>query len=398
MRSLILSVTMLSLLAPRANADVLDLFEDLQPVSTLFTSNSSTELDFGGDTCCTGSTCCTDSCCVEPPAPTMIGGSQLGSTFFTTLNEARFSPPNFISNVADNNSTIPQDRLFINYHFLNDVPVSRDLNANAPDEYRDLSLYEIGLEKTFADGNISAEVIIPFSYQPDTTYNGAPDAGYPRVASEEIELQNIAFGLKALLAETETAAYSVGVRLEAPTADPIRNVPGTFDITIDNEAWAVTPYAAVLLTPTDNLFLQGFASYRMQTTGNQLTSTAIIFANEKVREPAYLNLDAQLGYWLYRNHGGSGITGLQSSLELHYTASDEPYQTTLANAVFNAPGGGVDMLNLTAGLTALLNDKTTVTAGMVLPLTIPNTVTSSFPTDRFMDWSLMLQVNHYFGK
>ena len=84
----------------------------------------------------------------------------------------------------------------------------------------------------------------------------------------------------------------------------------------------MTPYLATSINLNDDLFFQAFASYRLQTDDFAAASGVIVTS---FREPNYFDLDAQLGYWLYRNTGGSGLTGLQAKTEIHYTGTFEPY-------------------------------------------------------------------------
>ena len=208
--------------------------------------------------------------------------------------------------------------------------------------------------------------------------------------------RTLPFGLKALLLANDTKAISAGVRIEAPTKEDIHL--SDFSATIPNEVWAVTPYLATLINLNDDLFFQAFASYRLQTDDFASSGVVIIF-----REPNYFDLDAQLGYWLYRNTGGSGLTGLQAKTEIHYTGTFELYEVPIDFADTPQNRGETDQLNLTTGLTAIVNDRTTITAGIVLPIregsdyTIGAPDSRPHPSDRFFDWQANLQVNYYFG-
>lgn len=378
-----------------AQADVFDVFEELQPVSTWVSSNNSS---LNLDSCCDDSECGNSGCtsagcgCRTAPAPTMIGGSSLGvPESLQDASEIHYFT-NFYTRVAENNSAIPQDRVYFNYKFLNDVPVAKDQGANARDWDSDFSHYELGLEKTLFDGNVSVELLLPFSYGPESANSSAVG-----IQGSDVELQNIAFGLKALLLANDSKAITAGVRIEAPSKEDRLEL--NF-ITLPEEVWTVTPYLATLINLNDDLFFQAFASYRLQT--DDFRSDGVIVTS---REPNYFDLDAQLGYWLYRNTGGSGLTGLQAKTEIHYTGTFEPYDVTGNFPNVPEVRGETDQLNLTTGLTAIVNDRTTITAGIVLPiregsdytLTIGIDPTRPHPSDRFFDWQANLQVNYYFG-
>jgi hypothetical protein len=299
--------------------------------------------------------------------------------------------------VSENNSAIPQDRVSFVYKYLNDVPVAKDTGANTRDYDNDFSHYELGLEKTLFNGNVSAELLVPFSYGPESRIPFAVG-----LQGSDVELQNIAFGLKALLLGNDSKAVTAGVRIEAPTKEDGNYPLG--NLTLPQEVWAVTPYLATLINLNDDLFFQAFASYRLQTDDFAASSGDLIDGT-LFREPNYFDLDAQLGYWLYRNTGGSGLTGLQAKTEIHYTGTFEVYDDSLVVApAFPMTRGETDQLNLTTGLTAIVNDRTTITAGIVLPIREGSDYSHAFvggtrphPSDRFFDWQANLQVNYYFG-
>ncbi len=399
---LTLSALMLLVCGVSTQVEAQDLFDELRPVSHLFGEAAcDTSISDCSDSCsnsgCTSAGC--SSCgCRTAPAPTMIGGSSLGVPFSLSdnINEVHYFP-NFYSRVSENNSAIPQTRVSFVYKYLNDVPTAKDRGANAPDYDSDLTYYELGLEKTLFDGNMSVELLIPFSYGPESTIPLAVG-----LQGSDVELQNIAFGLKMLLLANDSKAITAGVRVEAPTKqDALFNNGGIDIITVPQEVWAVTPYLATLINLNDDLFFQAFASYRLQTDDftTFTTSGGVITS----REPNYFDLDAQLGYWLYRNTGGSGLTGLQAKTEIHYTGTFEEYGDNGASAL-PSRRGETDQLNLTTGLTAIMNDRTTITAGIVLPVRDGSDYvlpvgggTRPHPSDRFFDWQANLQVNYYFG-
>ena len=374
-----------------ANADLMDLFDNCVP-----------NMELGGDTCCTGSTCCYCSC---PPAPNMIGDSmgvplsiRSGPGIFTG---ARLLP-NFYMKVADNNSAVPQDRVYMTYQFFNDVNTRQQLGPfPVPNQSSDMQLYKLGIEKTLMDGALSVDFILPFSHSSDPQgIGGGPFGGVPN----QTELQNIAFGLKALLVQNNDYALSAGIRFEAPTADDIQSGASGLPNQISNESWKVTPYLAALYYLSDDTYFQAFGAYCFETSENSINLNAVPSIGH-YRDPGFLNLDVQLGHWLYRNEGGRGLTGLQAKIELHYTGVFQPRQIgTTAGVptpllVFNNDGEH-DILNLTTGITALLNDDTDLTLAMVTPIRDGSNIVSganAFPSDRVFDYELTLQINHYFG-
>ena len=368
-------------------ADVMDAFDDLQPVSTWF------------DGCAPQASTCdahpqttwVNTTVADPgtPAPLMIGDS-LGVPFSVFNGPSIMNFPNFYSKVADNNSAVPQDRAYLTFQYFND---QRFQIGVAPifNQQRDLQLYTAGIEKTFADGLVSAEVIVPFSYSPSPQFN----FGTGVAPASQLEFQNVAFGLKAALLTDDTTTVSAGVRIEAPTAADFQDpaAGGEFH----RDAWKVTPYLAMLHYLSDDTFVQAFTAYRFVTTEEWVTFAAIPLFS--VREAPIFNMDVQLGHWLYRDNGGSGLTGLQAKVELHYNATFQPVAPGI-NGIAAFGTGENDALNLTTGLTALFGNSDSITVGLVTPIRNGSPIGFggiTAPSDRGIDYEIAIQYNHYLG-
>lgn len=372
---------------------------ELMPVESLLSSQHHEDMHCG-DTC--GKTTCDNSQCREIPAPLMIGDS-LGVPLGIFSGGEILYYSNYYAKVADNNSAIPQDRVFFNYHFYNDVDKHKHIGGRhgdiGGDGHIDLSIYEVGFEKTFLNGNVSLDLIIPFSHSMSRDFR---QEGLS-VPGAKTQLEDLAFGLKALLLSDEDSAVSAGLRVEAPTGDDYRNLDPLR--IYDNDAWAITPYLASLYYFSDDLFLQNFISYRFQLSNNSARQLEggmyMMEAHSEFQEPDVFGIDSQLGYWMYRNHGGRGITGIMTSLELHYAATFEPYKPNgFSPPLLANYGGEHDILNLTAGITTLINDRSTITTAFVAPIRNgsdqriedPGYITP-YPSDRFFDWEFLVQFN-----
>ena len=118
-------------------------------------------------------------------------------------------------------------------------------------------------------------------------------------------------------------------------------------------------------------------------------------------EQNLLHLDLGGGYWLRRNPGGGGLTGLAAILELHYVSSLQDADQVELMAV--GPGGVAacnlfslanrfDQLNLTVGLHGELWDRTTCRVGGVFPLKTRRSPLEN--GDRNFDAEVMVQVIH----
>ena len=91
--------------------------------------------------------------------------------------------------------------------------------------------------------------------------------------------------------------------------------------------------------------------------------------SDSLADQTLLYLDASAGYWWYQSTDDSGLTGLASVVELHYT-------TTLNDAdTANLTGGFIgnldnrfDVLNLTAGVHSEWSGNTAIRFAVVVPL------------------------------
>jgi hypothetical protein len=264
---------------------------------------------------------------------------------------------------------------------------------------------------------------------------------------------------KSLLYESPCLAFSAGLSLGIPTAPdtrvrvtdfgggvqgipPGQLLPGEttasvvrqreFDIQNDN--WSLSPFFAVLTTPTKRWFAQGFMQFDFPLTNNKVTysdrtsqpgfpvdgfirglaaqSGQVVLqppfsVTSSIEEQILMHVDTGIGYWLVRNTSAQWITGIAPSLELHYTTTLENAQiVTLPVDAFTQPRpqGGfqlqpspqvgnrqnrVDILDLTVGNTFEIANRATVATGFIFPL--------KRNSDRTFDWEFQLQLNYYFG-
>lgn len=330
-----------------------------------------------------------DDACCEWYVPNVIGDS-FGVPRVGNRGQQYINFPTHIHKVADNNNVRPYDRVFFAYSLYENAPTLLGV-ANSQVtvlEDTDISEFRLGAEKTLLHGLISANVIVPYyhtvAFQQQVTTMGA----------EDYEFGNLAFGLKLLVADTQSFAASVGVQAEAPTArdQGFRTVSGATQL-IPNEAWYLSPYAGMLWAPTERLFTQMFASYRARTGANSVAPGATLITQDLAM------LDAATGYWLRRcpaqGHRGQGLTGIAPVMELHYlTTTEDDVVRGSASTLTQDIYGRRDQLNLTAGTVFEFNARHTVAVGLSVPLR-DNPYPGGAPTDRSFDWDLAVQFNLY---
>lgn len=287
--------------------------------------------------------------------------------------------------ISDDNSVFPEDRVFFFYNYFDNAilipsPVEHALDVNR---------YTPGFEKTFWDRNASIEMRIPFAgtQASDVYLGGGKD--------EDLEFGDLELVLKVLLWKGDYFAAAGGLGFNAPTAAPVRvfeNASATPIFTIDNDSFHLLPYFGVLYTPSENLFVQTFVEFDIDTNGNEVKRPIANGDVGTLRDQNLLQVDVQTGVWLWREPSARYITGLAPTVEFHYT-------TTINNAKFvtvptlNGPyvlgntANRIDIHNLTLGVELLLGSKSTLNIAAVVPLDKPTSDNRQFDSEYFVQFN-----------
>jgi hypothetical protein len=379
--------------------------------------------------------------------------------------------------VADNNSPIPRDRVSFRFNYFDNAQHVTGFGPPVFDaqgvgtsfaQTRNYSVerYTFSAEKTFLDGFGSLELRVPFStglspnldlrageiagpVGPDGSFN-VNSTPAQTLGREGTQFENMTLIFKGLLYQSKPLAVSGGLALGMPTgadtnvrvldysggtAGGVATIQRERVIHIDNETWSLSPFVAVLATPTERLFTQGFLQFDIplnsstinyresflqgssQVSVAQLNQAGLLrfpsldppfAARNGITDQPLMQIDWGVGYWVVRDPSRTWVTGVAPSLELHYT-------TTLKNAsVVTLPGdplfqlnrqtnmlvqeqpprvgnlnNRVDILDLTVGTTFLFSERATLATGFSFPL--------KGTGDRTFDWEFHLQLNYYFG-
>jgi hypothetical protein len=402
--------------------------------------------------------------------------------------------------VAENNSPVPYDRLYFRYNYFNNsqsitgtsnittmpVPGSGVLIAEPQTKKYDTNLYTFGGEKTFLDGCASVEVRLPIvstlavnndisvgsvaGFLPpgnvDTNGNRifavTPTPGQT-LGHDQTYYDNMMVILKGVFYRNDdrTVWLSGGLGIGIPTAPDTRvrvvDYTGTAGIdasgqqtrviNIANSTWALSPFLAALVLPSERFFVQGFLQVECPLNSSEITysdrfsigtfgtggptqgalqaaiasgqSMAPPFTSHaRIDEQYLLHADVGTGYWLVRNQGSdSWLTGVAFSLEGHYTGTLTPLQRvqlpgngfltqydpnnpipgikSVANQipdigpVVGAGPRNVNIVDVTAGTTFVLGNRATIATAFTVPVTNGSNKT--------FDWEFHLQVNFLFG-
>jgi hypothetical protein len=261
---------------------------------------------------------------------------------------------------ADNNSPIPQDRLFFNYHlFANPVT---DING----QFQDVNRFTFGLEKTFWDGTTSIEFRVPFEAGLDNVQS-AQQPGSTLAA----EFGNLALATKLLLYQRGGCSVAGGLGMIFPTAadSVVLDQSGEEISRFANESIFLQPFLGAFIRPTRDLWTQVVTQVNFDVSG----STVSYFGeSDVVYEQALLFIDWSTGYWLYRtNHHDAILTGIAPMIELHYATTmedlDLPEFSDGSSDIF-VEDFRRDALNITGGVLFGLGQLTSLRVAGVAPL------------------------------
>lgn len=355
-------------------------------------------------------------------APNMIGdnGGACGKVLFEGVTIAELDHPTFAcsrTKIADNNSPLPRDRVYFIYQSFQEatstsVTASDPLGALSFDSASvDVNKYTFGLEKTFFDGSASFQIQLPFA----TNLTNRPFFNFdaPAVAPDETNtnIRNLAMALKLRLWQSERLFLTGGGLLQVPTApDVIGRAFSANDPLIDidhrfayrNRAVILSPFLGALATPTDRLFLQGFAQVDVDLNGDRFDFDPVVNGQPlarqsfRVSQQTLMRLDAGAGRWFYRNPQANRITGIAASLEVHWTSTlNDAHVVTFVEPGFGSTvqvgntANRTDPVYLTLGPTVEFANRSTLAVGFVAPLRTGD--------DRGFDWELNVQLNYRFG-
>src|SRR5579884_1057029 len=286
-----------------------------------------------------------------PSAPNMLGdqmgfffrrSSSVSGVFITFNGQTFFSPSGPSSSTpsstsllgdpivirgafkgADNESAMPQDRVFTDYNFYNRV-LGTPLDVNQE---------VIGFEKTFLDGNASFEMRLPFFQATNAPGLNQSDVG------------DLTMLLKYALYRDQLNAVSVGLAVTVPTGPDLITVAGN-----NVNDVLLQPYVGFLMN-SETWFAQGFSELLVPTNSHDVT--------------AWFN-DLQVGYWLMDERNAGLVTNVAPVLEAHLTTPLDHRDSTSSSVVQVE-----DILDITAGALVELNHHSLLQVGVCTPITGP---------------------------
>ncbi len=283
--------------------------------------------------------------------------------------------------LSQNFNPVPQNRVYVNYHRFSETFFDADTNDRSS-----LNSVYLGYEEAFGcDNDFSIDVRLPFVFS-DMAGNDDIDG-----------IGNLSVIAKSVLLEDECSGRLLtgGIGLTLPTG----RGTGTGTTRIQNESYFLTPYLAAIYSPHDSdFFMQQYISADFTMNGNTVTGAS----SGDLSQQHLLKMDTQFGRWWYRNMdcgctdscvecgGSSGVQGVASLFEVHYTYALNEAQTV--GAVDANIDDRMNVLNVNTGFLFDLGSGSLTTA-VAIPCT---EFVGSGPIDKLFDVEYIIQYNYYF--
>ncbi len=259
--------------------------------------------------------------------------------------------------MADNQSPRPQDRVYVAFNFYDNLRQSPTSSLREVKVYREF----FGFEKTFFDGNASIGLRLPLN-----TLSVASDQ--PGVGGASTALGDLTIILKGILLQNREAGclISSGLAVTAPSG-PANFAGAPFARSITTTSFQ--PFIGYLWNP-GRWFLQGFTGTNVPTDPRVVTM--------------YYN-DVGVGYSLFRARDPDAwIAAVVPTFEVHINTPLNHRVTQVVGSLAGTP----DVVDLTFGSSVVLRGGSSLSAGIVNPVTGP----------RPYDFEVVLLLNVLFGR
>ena len=319
-------------------------------------------------------------------------------------------------NIAENNSPVAADRVFVNYrHFENATDINvLSFGTVGGRNSLNVDTFTFGVEKRFTDIS-SFEFRLPVSEQLTSNVAIAQTAGQQiaiPLSDRNARVGNLGMIYKLALLSSDDWYFSSGMALNLPTAPdvrvqytvndpqfPIINAVGQLGQTVNlnyrlntlasNETVNLSPFFSAYWQPQSRLYGLGFVQVdtplnqsTVQTNGATIINGQQVFAfntTNQVNQQTLLRCNLGMGAWLWKDHTDRTIHSCSILSEFHYTSSlnnaDVAGPALVArdlggsNSVLNFgnTAGRVDLLNAVVGTQAVIG-KTVFVHGFVVPM------------------------------
>ncbi|MCA8998732.1 MAG: hypothetical protein KDA80_17155 [Planctomycetaceae bacterium] len=269
-----------------------------------------------------------------------------------------------IPKIAENNSPIPQDRVYFGYNHFHSaydfrttvtgqflVPGDPTLDPMDPlfndnnqigtrNESRNLhqDRFTLGLEKTFFHGDMSVEFRLPLVTQVDYSTPSIADPTMTAISTSTNDpTGDFQINLKQVFADFYTpklaGVATWGVGFTFPTGDgaTTKLYEGEARFQVDDTAYHFSPFVGFVLTRPNCWFFQGFFQADFTNDGIKVFDSVLADVGE-YKAPHLGHIDLGVGYWLVNAPHRKFIQGIAPMAEYHFTSR----MRDIAPLTFNA--------------------------------------------------------------
>jgi hypothetical protein len=258
------------------------------------------------------------------------------------------APSTHTFKIADNQSPMPQDRVYFTFNYFNDLNGPLDRRFESPVDNLRAYRYIFGFEKTYDQGNGSIGMQLPLdSLTGEPTISGR----FAKLGGTSTAVDDLTVYTKYVLKKNPATGSLISVGLAVTP----RNGPDTFAganyVTGVNDT-TVQPFLGYLWRRGD-FFLHGFTAIDVPTS---------------VRDVTMVYNDIGIGYFVYNNPDpGAFLRALVPTFEVHV---NDPLTHRDFDNQFDI-SGTADVVNLTYGINAMIGPNSVFTFGVVTPVTGP---------------------------
>jgi hypothetical protein len=292
--------------------------------------------------------------------------------------------------IGENNSPIPQDRMFAMYnHFHNAYQFTEGIFSAGPVTRQEpIDRFTFGVEKTFLDEWWSVELRVPVVSDLDVEGES--------FAARGGSWGNLAVIVKRLLYEGEFVALAAGLGLDIPTGSDFESRVGSGILKFENDSLHLLPYLGAVVDPGGGLFFTGYVQVDVAANGNDVFA-GVPGQTRQVgiyNEQNLMYFDLGAGYWIYDNPYAEWVTGIAAMLEFHHTTAIQDtdllvVQGLTTTAMISNTTNRFDVTNVSTGLNFELGGWSNLRVAGVFPLG------DSFER-RFFDAEVQVQYNQRF--
>ena len=284
------------------------------------------------------------SAAVATPPATPGGKNPISTPSVLTKTQVTTSVRGF--KIAENQSPVPQDRVFFSFNYFDNVNNQLNKVFQAPIKGVEIYRYTLGFEKTFNGGYGSIGLRLPIDNVFARSKAVNVQGGGNSTATGNLTI----FAKHIFYVNRETGSVATGgVAISPMTA------PGTFGgakFLAASNTTTFQPFFAFLIN-RPKFYFQGFTAIDTPVDPSQ---------------PTLVYNDFGVGYYAYRNNAfDTLITAVAPTVEVHintpinHSGAYNPKDTN----------GTPDIINITTGLNTRFRTSSILTMGVVVPVTGP---------------------------